>query len=119
METAPRDGTVIEVRCTYGVAPWYGIYRWGDKITVVQDGITHEMHGQPRWVKVGDECSGFLEDQTFSWRPVTGMVSSYVDPTGGRQDDPAYWRAAVARKYGLPESYFEQKPSLLRRWFGW
>lgn len=26
--TAPRDGTIVEMLETYGIAPWYGIFRW-------------------------------------------------------------------------------------------
>ena len=25
MDTAPRDGTVVEIRQSYGVAPWYAV----------------------------------------------------------------------------------------------
>lgn len=28
MASAPRDGTTVEMLETYGVAPWYGIFRW-------------------------------------------------------------------------------------------
>jgi hypothetical protein len=28
VSTAPRDGTVVEMLETYGVAPWYGIFKW-------------------------------------------------------------------------------------------
>lgn len=107
-DSAPRDGTAIEVRCTYGVAPWYGLYRWTDEMTVTQDGVTHIMHSQQkRWAKVGDDCSGFTEDHSFTWRPYGGQAQSYVDPTGGFQNDPRYWRQAAAVKHGLPADYFE------------
>ena len=127
MATAPRDGTIIEVRCTYGVAPWYGLYRWTDRITLNQNGVIHEMTGQPRWAKVGDDSSGFSEDSSFSWRPYNGAATAYIDPTGGLQDSPAYWRGAVAAKYGLPLNYFEQETAQNvakdqkknRGFFGW
>ncbi len=96
--TAPHDGTVVEVRCTYGVAPWYGIFRW-----------TKREWGDEGWVRVGDERSGFSEDPSFSWRPYAGATSSYVDPTGGAQDRPEYWRRAAAVRSGLPPDYFEKR----------
>lgn len=93
IETAPKDGTVIEVRCTYGVAPWYGIFFWKDG----------------RWTRFNEENSGFDEGPTFTWRPFTGSPESYVDPTGGIQNSSAYWCGAVASKYGLPLDTFEEK----------
>lgn len=91
---APRNGTVIEIRCTYGVAPWFGLYRW-----ITPPG---------RWAKVGDDNFGFSEGPSFSWRPYHGVATEYVDPTGGAQDSMAYWRGAVAAKYGLPLNAFEE-----------
>lgn len=116
MESAPRDGTIIEVRCTYGVAPWYGIFRWTDEMSYQnQDGTTTKLKGEPRWTKVGDDASGFTEDGTFTWRPYRNDGAAYVDPTGGFQNDPRYWRQAVSRKYGLPLDHFEPKKSILDR----
>lgn len=110
ISSAPHDGTVIEVRCTYGVAPWYGIYRWTDTRKLRdQNGQESEWKSEPSWVKVSDESSGFIEDSTFTWRPYSGRVSSYVDPTGGAQNSAAYWRGAVTAKYGLPLDSFEEQ----------
>lgn len=36
------------------------------------------------------------------------MPDNYTDPTGGMQNDMAYWRGAVAGKYGKPLDYFEK-----------
>ena len=109
ISTAPRDGTVIEIRCTYGVAPWFGIYRWTDgTMTLVQDGKEYTFKGEPRWAKVGDDQSGFSEGPSFSWRPYKGDTASYVDPTGGAQNSMAYWRGASAASKGLPVDYFEK-----------
>ena len=107
MGSAPRDGTVIEIRCSYGVAPWYKLYRWGTTYSAhSNDGIV-EFEGEPHWCAVPSDGSSFTEDATFNWRPYNGDPQNYSDPTGGFQNDPAYWRGAVAAKYGLPLDYFE------------
>ena len=31
INTAPRDGTVIEIKNNYGLAPWYDLFRWERK----------------------------------------------------------------------------------------
>lgn len=76
LETAPKDGTIIEIRCTYGVAPWYGLYHW----------VETELFG-PKWAKVGDDSLGIADDDgSFSWRLYEGDSEAYIDPTGGAQD---------------------------------
>lgn len=117
MASAPRDGTAIEVRCTFGVAPWYGLYHWIDT-----------PFGS-RWAKVGDENSGFTEDSTFMWRPYGGASKSYVDPTGGAQETSDYWiRAAGLNPRNYPrrpnpasrfDSFGPPRKSLLRRIAEW
>jgi hypothetical protein len=100
MESAPRDGTIIELRCTYGVAPWYGLHRW------TTEGFTSD----PRWNSVDKPNQSIAADEEYlAWRPYAGSPENYVDPTGGAQNDPRYWREAVARKYHLPANYFENK----------
>lgn len=83
INTAPRDGTIIEVQCNYGVAPWFGLYRW-------EDGGSGA-----RWWEVGGFDSSFTEGGSFSWRPYTGDPERYIDPTGGEQDTRNYWLAAA------------------------
>lgn len=112
ISSAPKDGTVIEVRCTYGVAPWYGLFRWTKQITI--DGATFDS---PGWHRVGDDRIGFTEDSTFTWRPYNGASSAYVDPTDGAQMTDAYWRGAAAAKAGLPLDAFE--PSRWTRLWNW
>lgn len=117
--SAPRDGTIIEVRCTYGVAPWYGLYHWVsgpeevEALSLDADGTTKShkviVTREPHWAKVGEPSLGFSEGPTFTWRPYQGNATQYIDPTGGAQDSPAYWRGAVAQKYGLPLDYFEKE----------
>lgn len=91
-QTAPRDGTPIEIRCTYGVAPWYGVYQF--------------VNGE--WIKFNDQRSGLMDGGvSCTWRPLQVAPENYVDPTGGAQKTAAYWRGAVAAKYGLPLGTFE------------
>lgn len=120
MATAPRDGTPIEVRCTYGVAPWYGLYRWikTPGVQVCRPG-GQSFPQEGRWAGVHDEGRSFDEDNSFSWRPYAGNSVTYVDPTGGAQNTDSYWRRAVAAKYGLPPDHFEKKiapPTAMSWW---
>lgn len=95
MESAPRDGTVVEIKCSYGVAPWYGLFKWD------------HSWGEGRWTSP-DGMSG-VGNNSIEWRPYAGDVATYTDPTGGVQNDMAYWRGAVAAKYGLPPDHFEEQ----------
>jgi hypothetical protein len=94
MDSAPHDGTVIEIKNSYGVAPSYGLYRWID-----------DMGG--RWAQVGQDNSSFDDGPKFSWRPYLGDPAHYVDPTHGAQRSAAYWRGAAAAVSGLPPDAFE------------
>ena len=106
--TAPKDGTIIEIRCTYGVAPWYGIFIWKETVVLRDNnGESFEVR-RPGWRRVGDDSSSFEEGPSFAWRPYRGSTISYVDPTGGAQDSPAYWRGAAAASQGLPLDIFEK-----------
>lgn len=100
MASAPRDGTIIEICCTYGRAPWYGRYRWASEMLVrygetKADGsiITDTRFirlPEPRWMAV-DRLGSSLDDEThMQWRP-TEQGPSYTDPTGGAQNTEAYW----------------------------
>lgn len=93
MASAPHDGTVIEVRCTCGVAPWFKLHRWDVE--------------QQRWADAKDPAFSFTESRGFMWRPYTDSIENYVDPTGGQQYDPRYWREAAARSLGRPANYFD------------
>jgi hypothetical protein len=109
MSTAPRDGTVVELMCTYGVAPWYGIYRWTDEGYIRgKNGLEPYKHSKPQWISVLPGRGSPFDESSLKWRPYTGEASNYVDPTGGQQDDMAYWRRAVATKHGLPTNYVEK-----------
>ncbi len=106
MSSAPRDGTFVELECTYGVAPWYCLARWTDEI-VLAGKTTFKSH-QFSWQKPWPDNGGPFDEHSLRWRSYNGIVSSYIDPTGGQQNDAVYWRKAVARKYGLPEDHFEK-----------
>lgn len=93
MSSAPRDGSIIELRCDYGIAPWFGLFRWDGE----------------RWSNAIRDGSSVSGEDTLTWRHTTAFTSNYVDPTGGQQDDPHYWRVAAARSYGLSDDYFEER----------
>jgi hypothetical protein len=98
MSSAPRDGRIIELRNTYGAAPWYGLHRW----MPIYEG------GECAWVSVNDPQLSACEKESLSWRHFPGDSSRYVDPTRGAQDSSEYWRGAVAAGHGLPLDYFEK-----------
>lgn len=112
MTTAPRDGTVIEIMCTYGVAPHYDLYKWTDisGAFCLTDGRIVEFNdGRKSWKKARDASVGLSGESTMRWRLYSGAIDSYIDPTGGAQNEAAYWRGAVAQKYGLPLDHFEKR----------
>lgn len=107
MNSAPRDGTVVELMCTYGVAPWYSLCRWTrEDMAHGRDGLMPFTKDEPSWVKVEGGGGPFSEGH-LKWRPYDGDAAAYVDPTGGAQNDMAYWRGAAAARHGLPLDYFE------------
>ena len=83
MATAPRDGTTVELVCTYGVMPWYDLHRW--------DGRT--------WRNARQSCKSVSDEQHLKWRPTRQDPASYVDPTNGEQETEAYWRRGVVRRF--------------------
>lgn len=107
MDSAPRDGTVIEIQNNYGVAPWYGIFRYGGKMTIESctlesDGTTFfpcdnpkfvEVDAGDSWVSVDRPGHGLdpKDERYWKWRPHTDSAP-YVDPTGGAQNTAAYWQ---------------------------
>lgn len=83
ISTTPRDGSPVELLETYGVAPWYGLFRWNGR----------------GWEKVGDPHMGVSEDECLFWRPFEGEKEKYVDPTGGAQDTVDYWCRQMKMRY--------------------
>lgn len=88
--TAPRDGTLVELRCTYGVAPWYGLHRWADECLASGPDGWVSIKTKPAWVSADGKQSG-SDEAYLSWRPFEGDPGTYVDPTHGFQADPKYW----------------------------
>jgi hypothetical protein len=80
--TAPRDGTVIETQNNYGIAPTFGLHKW-------------ERGG---WKNANDPTRGVGDGPHLSWRPYTGAVKDYRDPTNGKQMTENYWLLAA----GMP-----------------
>lgn len=99
--SAPRDGTVVEMLETYGIAPWFGLFRWTTDF-VSTDGKTGELihfkSSTPNWVGVDRPGQNVSEDECLFWRPYKPQPR-YVDPTGGAQWSNAYWCAAAHRRY--------------------
>jgi hypothetical protein len=85
--TAPRDGRVVELLETYGIAPWYGLFRWGS------------MDGEkPEWIET-DRPNLFVgEDKCLFWRPYKA-TGKYVDPTNGAQYTVEYQCRWMGRPY--------------------
>lgn len=105
IHTAPRNGTIIEIRCTYGVVPWYDLAKWTDERPLYGGGV---IKTKPAWILPLKGDSVFSEE-SLTWRPYDGTLENYTDPTGSFQKDPLYWRQAVAIKYGLSPNHFEKK----------
>lgn len=124
MANAPRDGTVIEIENNYGVMPWYGIFKWSDKMTVSYNdqgdqkigelapgqtvsvtvgseggNKTEEYTVEPRWVQVNNPAASLDKDDEahFRWRPYHGDPANYTDPTGGAQETQGYWLRGIGR----------------------
>lgn len=85
IDSAPRDGSVIELKNTYGLMPTYSVAKWEDE----------------GWRDAGDPMRGVMDGPHLEWRPYAGDIATYLDPTGGRQDAPDYWDAATARSAGI------------------
>lgn len=124
MASAPRDGTPVEIKNSYGVAPWYGLFRWTDETTIRTAESYTDAEGKhrtrdlgeqayklpkPTWVSIGRQGQSVDDGPYLQWRAYGGSADSYVDPTGGAQNSAAYWRGAVAAKHGLPLDYFEKE----------
>jgi hypothetical protein len=74
MESAPKDKP-IELLETYGISPWYGLFKWSKADFWEQLDKFHHA------VTVGP-C--------LFWRPYRETGKPYIDPTGGFQNTVAY-----------------------------
>lgn len=90
MNTAPRDGSVVWLRCTYGYEPWEGRFRWGSNSPFGNSWVNAD---DPRR---GVDCEGYL-----TWRPSkdqTGAVPAEPNPHQAQFDreNREFWRSARA-----------------------
>jgi hypothetical protein len=99
MGSAPRDGTVIEIRQSYGIQPWFGLFKW-----VVEKGVLHCPAGGGEcvpdpggWKDATNPNRGVFGEDTMSWRPYGGSAAAYRDPTNGAQFTSQYWRTGARR----------------------
>lgn len=114
MSTAPRDGTWIELKCSYGVAPWYGLARWTTDRYVYKpvsegSGFEYYQSDTPTWI-LSEKGHSVSDENYLEWRlwPYQDP-DTYTDPTNGIQYSDSYWQGALAAKYGLPLDYFEKR----------
>jgi hypothetical protein len=100
INSAPHDGTVVEIMQTYGIAPWYGRFKWTKEVYIPdQNGVPHrEILQNPEWVNL-DEPGHSVGEECAFWRPLKPNDKPYVDPTGGAQKSVAYWCDAIHRPY--------------------
>lgn len=96
MESAPRDGTVIEVINTYGLAPTFALVKFKNNSWLVLPERSEFQQME-------------MEGPTLRWRAYAGTVEKYVDPTHGLQNDQQYWMGAFCAKYGYPLNCEEPK----------
>jgi hypothetical protein len=91
--SAARDGTVIEIKNDYGIAPWYGLHKW--------------VSGRG-WVSATDESSECGDGPWLTWRPYEGDPAQYTDPTNGAQESKEYWQAASGKNGGWVGDLFSK-----------
>lgn len=94
IQDAPRDGTVIEVLETYGIAPWYGIYKWVELAGPYSDDRTPRGH----WMSAENDHTGVIENPCLFWRSYN-KTGKYIDPTNGAQDTVEYQCQYMHRPY--------------------
>lgn len=100
-----RDGRAVELMETFGIAPWYGLFKWTNKVVAASSicdtkGHCKEMPAEEITVDYGwhSASNGIDEDNCLFWREYNGS-DHYVDPTGGAQNGIAYWCRAAGEKY--------------------
>jgi hypothetical protein len=135
MDSAPRDGTVIEIANSYGIRPWYDLYRWegpqpgeepavGTIGTHTQDAAanhTHSFSSLRGWKSATRPGHGLRADdeEHFRWRPYVGDPAAYVDPTNGAQETEEYWRGAAASQHDRPTESWPLVSIQQEEWGEW
>jgi hypothetical protein len=78
MSTAPRDGTIIEIECRYGIEPWRGLFRWelghseiyGGGLSDDPDLDGNWRPAKGRWMDADAPTQGIgVGDSNLVWRP--------------------------------------------------
>lgn len=84
MNSAPRDGTVVEIKNSYGLLPTYGLFQW-------------DTNWGGKWSSATQPGSGLVSgvEHKFQWRPYAGDSANYVDYNPSDDD----WRRAVRRPW--------------------
>ena len=73
---APHDGTLVEELNTYGVAPYYSVAKFTKGRWIFVD---------PGFEKHSGVGGGPINEMCQWFRPFTGDLATYVDPTNGAQ----------------------------------
>ncbi len=105
--TAPHNGTVVEMMQTFGIAPWYGLFKWSDVTTSMSGhGPVQIKLSSPEWVSADGQHGGMSGLECAFWRPYKKPeTEKYTDPTGGAQNSVAYWCAAAHVAYDPKTGY--------------
>lgn len=89
IETAPRDGTIVELRCTYGMEPWTGWFLW-------RQGWW--PGGVGCWVRPEDERSGIdpAFEYALTWRSPRSVHAREAHEQWEHTLESRPWRRAFA-----------------------
>lgn len=94
MDSAPRDGSIIELKCYFGIEPWVSKAKW------VQDPVAGSI-----WQMISDSpWKSYVEDRycsrqdgagiaSLKWRPVRGNLKA----EGGHGDYRTGDEAAIRK----------------------
>jgi hypothetical protein len=88
ISSAPHDAAV-EIVDISNSGPWYGLYRWKDTAWVRLN------RGGP----VVSDHDSLRPSECLFWRPYSGTVAAYVDPTAGAEYGIQYWCEVWKRPY--------------------
>jgi hypothetical protein len=94
IDSAPKDGTVLEGMQTYGIAPYWSTVRFVNN----------------HWVSGIDAAISLEPSTCLMWRPLKVAVLSYQEPTLGKQDTTGYWCDAMRLEW-LPSINACVKPA--------
>jgi len=108
MSTAPRNGTIIEIECRYGVKPWRRLHKWSNVRRMEIGGEIRELiFDEPSWVSIPNEANSIAFENSCVWRPWSGPIEEFHDPLAGF-DEYEYYTG------GRPPGYHPDMPSRRR-----